>query len=268
MKAAEREDRRDHDERARSIGHPIDMNTLLEPEYLEAAAEVSSELQLAEPIPKLCTLVTASPFDAAMHDAFGKAARPQLLPDLRRRTSWPRPVATTSAPSSRASPSTATSSGEPKPRCRSITWSARSTRSSLPTSGSAISDGLPETLPEWIDYNGLTHLKIKLNGDDLDWDVDRVLHVDGAAAEAQAKRGVTRLGATRSTSTRSARTSTTCSSSSARSRRRRPRGFRPHPVHRAADRPRPEGRPRERHARGVRDRAGGHRRIADRSRTA
>ena len=55
-----------------------------------------------------------------------------------------------------------------------------------------INDGLPETLPEWIDYNGLTHLKIKLNGDDLDWDVDRVLHVDEAASEAQAKRGVTR----------------------------------------------------------------------------
>ena len=31
-----------------------------------------------------------------------------------------------------------------------------------------------ETLPEWIRYNGLTHLKIKLNGDDLGWDVERV----------------------------------------------------------------------------------------------
>src|SRR2546428_730445 len=28
-----------------------------------------------------------------------------------------------------------------------------------------INDGLPETLPEWIRYNCLTHLKIKLNGD-------------------------------------------------------------------------------------------------------
>src|SRR5207249_1456481 len=44
----------------------------LEPEYLKAAAEVSREMQLAEAIPKLCTLVTASPVDAAIHDAFGK----------------------------------------------------------------------------------------------------------------------------------------------------------------------------------------------------
>src|ERR1019366_7382664 len=56
----------------REAGHPIDINGALEPAYLQAAADVSKELKLAEPIPKLCTLVTASPFDAAVHDAFGK----------------------------------------------------------------------------------------------------------------------------------------------------------------------------------------------------
>ena len=38
-----------------------------------------------------------------------------------------------------------------------------------------INDGLPETLGEWIRADGLTHLKIKLNGDNLDWDVGRVV---------------------------------------------------------------------------------------------
>jgi L-alanine-DL-glutamate epimerase-like enolase superfamily enzyme len=52
-----------------------------------------------------------------------------------------------------------------------------------------LNDGLPQTLPEWIDYNGLTHLKIKLNGEDQDWDRDRVLAVERAAAEAMKKRG-------------------------------------------------------------------------------
>ena len=78
----------------------------------------------------------------------------------------------------------------PSRACRSITWSALSTRSPTPTSSKRINDGLPETLPEWIAYNGLTHLKIKLNGDDLKWDVDRVLGVDRVAAETQHKRGV------------------------------------------------------------------------------
>jgi hypothetical protein len=54
----------------REWGHPIDVNVALEPAYLGAAAEISKGL--SEPIPPLCTLVTASPFDAAIHDAYGK----------------------------------------------------------------------------------------------------------------------------------------------------------------------------------------------------
>jgi L-alanine-DL-glutamate epimerase-like enolase superfamily enzyme len=52
-----------------------------------------------------------------------------------------------------------------------------------------VGDGLPETLAEWIPYNGLTHLKIKLAGDDLRWDVERTLAIERVAAEAQAARG-------------------------------------------------------------------------------
>src|SRR5260370_19059053 len=56
----------------KEAGHPIDLTLALEPAYLRAAQEVSRRLELAEPIPPLCTLVTASAFDAALHDAFGK----------------------------------------------------------------------------------------------------------------------------------------------------------------------------------------------------
>jgi len=54
----------------------------------------------------------------------------------------------------------------------------------------ALADGLPETLPDWIAYNGLVRIKIKLSGDDLKWDVDRTLAIDRVAAAAQARRGV------------------------------------------------------------------------------
>jgi len=47
------------------IGHPLDIAHVLEPECLKAAADVSAERKLSEPIPKLCALVVASPFDAA-----------------------------------------------------------------------------------------------------------------------------------------------------------------------------------------------------------
>src|SRR5262245_15775302 len=56
----------------KEFAHPIDIKWELAPLYLKAAAEVSQRLRLADPIPKLCTLVTAGAFDAAIHDAFGK----------------------------------------------------------------------------------------------------------------------------------------------------------------------------------------------------
>jgi len=46
-----------------------------------------------------------------------------------------------------------------------------------------VGDGLPEDLPEWIRANGLSHLKIKLNGDDLAWDLERVVAADRIAGE-------------------------------------------------------------------------------------
>jgi len=50
-------------------------------------------------------------------------------------------------------------------------------------------DGLPETLTDWIRYNGLTHI-IKLTGDDLAWDLDRVVRIDHTTSEVQAERRV------------------------------------------------------------------------------
>ena len=54
-------------------GHPIDLARVLDPEFLRAAADVSRRRALPRPIPTLCTLVVSSPFDAALHDAYGKA---------------------------------------------------------------------------------------------------------------------------------------------------------------------------------------------------
>jgi len=173
----------------KETGHPIDLNWVLEPEYLKAAAEVSRELKLPEPIPKLCTLVTASPFDAALHDAFGKAhglncyhtyGREHMTHDLARylgaefKGVYPGQYLLK----------------EPQPRLALF----HSVGAADPIVDSDIrqrvNDGLPETLPEWIQYNGLTHFKIKLNGDDLAWDIERVLMIDRVVAETQQKRGV------------------------------------------------------------------------------
>jgi L-alanine-DL-glutamate epimerase-like enolase superfamily enzyme len=173
---------------SREVGHPLDLALVLEPTYLSAAAEVSKALE--EPIPKLCTLVVASPFDAALHDAFGKLQGrnvyatygPDLLPhDLAHylgsdfkgmrldRALLPKP--------------------QPKiPLFHSVGGLDPLERKDVLK---PIGDGLPETLPEWIEKDGLVRIKIKLSGEDLAWDVERTLRIDKVAAETQARRGVT-----------------------------------------------------------------------------
>jgi L-alanine-DL-glutamate epimerase-like enolase superfamily enzyme len=50
-----------------------------------------------------------------------------------------------------------------------------------------LNDGLPETLAEWIEYSGLTHIKIKLQGEDLKWDIERTVNIDRVASETRPK---------------------------------------------------------------------------------
>ncbi len=159
----------------------------LEPEYVKAAAAID----VGEPIPMLCTLVCASPFDAALHDAFGKVHGLNCYhtygPDFMshdlghyldadfRGESLDRYVRKS-----------------PQPRMPLYHLIGALDPLEEKDIAKRIGDGLPETLPEWIERDGLTHLKIKLNGDDLAWDVRRVLNVDRVAAETQRRRGVQR----------------------------------------------------------------------------
>lgn len=169
-------------------GHPIDLNHVLEPEYLRAAEEVTRELSMAEPIPKLCTLVAASPFDAALHDAFGKVHGRNCY-----RTYGPEFLAGDLArflgQGFRGEQLDRYVLDQPKPRMPLYHLIGALDPLEEADVITRIGDGLPETLPEWIRFNGLTHLKIKLNGDSLDWDVDRTMRVDRMAAEAQRARG-------------------------------------------------------------------------------
>jgi L-alanine-DL-glutamate epimerase-like enolase superfamily enzyme len=171
-------------------GHPVDINCAVEPEYLKAAAEVSKQLKLAEPIPKLCTLVTASPFDAAIHDAYGKAFG----------VSCYRTYGADFMPYDLSHYLGAGYRGEylsssvlTKPTARMALYHSVGGVDPIVASDirTRIGDGLPETLPEWIRYNGLRRIKIKLAGNDLKLDLDRVVHIDRATAETQRERNVT-----------------------------------------------------------------------------
>jgi L-alanine-DL-glutamate epimerase-like enolase superfamily enzyme len=175
----------------RETGHPIDLSLPLEPAYVKAAGEVGRALNLAEPIPVLCTLVCASAFDAALHDGYGKVhglncyytygpefLRHELGHYLGAEFAGERLDRFVSR--------------EPQPRLPLYHLVGALDPLDDGDVKTRIGGGLPETLPEWIRFNGLTHIKIKLNGDDLGWDVERVVRVDRIAAQAQQARGVAR----------------------------------------------------------------------------
>jgi L-alanine-DL-glutamate epimerase-like enolase superfamily enzyme len=175
----------------KSFGHPIDLTHALEPMYHEAALEVERALGLADKIPMLCTLVVASPFDAALHDAFGKVhglncyrtyGQDLMSHDLGHYLGGEFAGETLDRYVRKV----------PRPRMPLYHLIGALDPLEEKDIKQRIGDGLPETLPEWIRHDGLTHLKIKLNGDDLAWDVERVVNVDRVAAETQRERGATR----------------------------------------------------------------------------
>ncbi|QQS49371.1 MAG: hypothetical protein IPM66_03740 [Acidobacteriota bacterium] len=166
------------------FGHPVDLNQILEPEYFRSAGELSTELKLPESIPRLCTLVTASPFDAAIHDAFGKLHQRSCYQtygrDLMRRDLGAYLGKEFSGESlgdyilSKARPRLAV--------FHSVGGADAVLREELVK---PVGDGMPEILAEWIRKDGLTHIKIKLQGEDLAWDIERTVKIDRVASETR-----------------------------------------------------------------------------------
>jgi len=164
-------------------GHPIDLFRALEPEYLAAAAALSRARNLPVPLPKLCTLVVASPFDAALHDAYGKLFGLSSYATYGREF-MSRDLAQDLGPRfkgeflDRYVPAT--------PRARTPVFHSVGAIDPLEAGDvrTRIDDGLPNTLEEWIARDGVTRFKIKLNGGNLDADVDRIVRVDGVVTRA------------------------------------------------------------------------------------
>jgi L-alanine-DL-glutamate epimerase-like enolase superfamily enzyme len=169
-------------------GHPIEIAYQLSAEYPHTAKTLAQRLKLAEEMPLLAQLVAASAFDAALHDAFGRAndmnsydglSSKQMNDDLSIYLD-------------------AQFKGEFLDK-----YTLRQPKASLPlyhlvgaldplTAADVkqpIRDGLPESLGDWIKADGLTHLKIKLAGDDLNWDVERTVAVDRVATESASAKG-------------------------------------------------------------------------------
>jgi L-alanine-DL-glutamate epimerase-like enolase superfamily enzyme len=174
-------------------GHPIDITHKLEPEFFLAGNDFTALHRWTEPVPKLAVLVVASAFDAALHDAFGKLHElncyqtygPEFLEhDLG-------DYLGAEFDGLRLHDFITT---EPKPKMPLYHLVGALDPLTPADVKAPVGDGLPEHLGEWIRRDGLTHLKIKLNGDDLGWDVDRCVGVNAVAEEeAKFRRGNNRF---------------------------------------------------------------------------
>lgn len=173
--------------------HPIDIFMDIEREFGNIKRELTAKYEFPEDIPDLCVLVCASSIDAAIHDAFGKVNG----------------ICTYDGYTSRYMKYDLGKYLGGKFEGRFIgDFLRKSYRETIPVfhlvggldklrkselNENDVRDGLPNSLDEWIERDGLVCLKVKLKGTDLKWDMDRFLEVVDVAHEVKDRIGETAL---------------------------------------------------------------------------
>lgn len=171
-------------------GHPTDFLHPLAELRIKLAAKTQQALALAESIPALAQLVAASPLEAAIFDAYGRIDSVSSYSRLSGEY-MNQDLSHFLDRSFQSQYLHEYTHAKPKPTLP-LYHLVGALDPLFPADVKApIGDGLPEELGQWIEYDHLTNLKIKLAGDDLAWDIERVIQVEKAALTAQAKLGRT-----------------------------------------------------------------------------
>ncbi len=171
-------------------GHPLDLYLEAKSELGRIAAEVDEELNAADPMPILGALVCASPTDAALADAFGKAneictydgyTQEFMEHDLSRYLGdkFAGKYAGDYLHSAYAAylPIFHLAGGLDKLTAAEIT-------------DDDPDDGLPVSLDQWIERDGIRCFKVKLRGNDNEWDVQRTADIAQVIAETYVRLGI------------------------------------------------------------------------------
>jgi L-alanine-DL-glutamate epimerase-like enolase superfamily enzyme len=171
-----------------ATGHPLetgsDFLTQQLPGLIQSANKAAAGL---EALPYLAALVCSSAFDVALHDAFGVLHERDIY-DLYGPEHLSRDLSAFLKPASDAH---AVSFANRWP-AEFLVPDGRSVNSKLSAwhlvggldplteedrTGEEPDDGYPVTLAEWITHDGLKCLKVKLRGNDQEWDFDRIVKV-------------------------------------------------------------------------------------------
>jgi L-alanine-DL-glutamate epimerase-like enolase superfamily enzyme len=184
------------------LGHPLEISHSFQrdllPQLLESHnRKTAADRESAEEMPWLAALVCCAAFDIALHDAYGN------LYNLSAYDTYSEPFMNRDL-SSYLTAAEGTKIGfhgffpsdflvKPPP-IRIAAWhlvGAEDLLRETDRTGAEPRDGYPVVLEEWIETDGLTCLKIKLRGNDLQWDYRRMVQV----GEIALQRGVLWLSA-------------------------------------------------------------------------
>jgi L-alanine-DL-glutamate epimerase-like enolase superfamily enzyme len=184
--------------RAEIRGHPLEAgydfqeqslrNCFAEFNQKEACFNAPNSIQpnpgeQAEPMPWLAALVCNSPFDIALHDAFGHLANRPVYetygPDFLEHdlTHFLEPAKDASVTFSGKHPADFLLKNPPQ---QLLAWHLVAGLDPLEPGDSSVAlphDGYPVRLSDWIQKDGLKCLKIKLRGTDEAWDYERLVTV-------------------------------------------------------------------------------------------
>ncbi len=169
-------------------GHPLEIGHAFQRDILPALLKAHNERRRdknpeQEPMPWLAALVCCSAFDVALHDAYGN------LHDLPVYDTYREPYMNRDL-STYLTAAEGTKIGfhgffpndflEKPPPGRIPAWhlvGGKDLLSEAELTGAEPDDGYPVLLPDWIKRDGLTCLKVKLRGNDLEWDYQRLVEV-------------------------------------------------------------------------------------------
>ncbi len=169
-------------------GHPLEIEYEVSTEYEHQARRLCESRGIKETIPALAQLVCASPIDAAVHDAYGRMLKLNSFNTLSKEF-CKTDLSEFLDDQFKGEYLDQYTLREPVPTLPLYHLIGALDPLTEADVTDRPADKLPVTLGEWIKADSLTHLKIKLAGDQLDWDVDRVLSIEKVTAAAQAERG-------------------------------------------------------------------------------
>lgn len=166
------------------MGHPLEIATRFTENVLPALTRsYPPDSSATGPLPHLAALVCLSPFDIATHDAYGNLlgapcyalyGKDHLNHDL---SVWLEPASESSADFSGRYPADYLAAKAPT---RLPAWHLVGGLDPIAPeelTGDEPNDGYPVLLRDWIRRDGLTCLKIKLRGNDAEWDYARLTKI-------------------------------------------------------------------------------------------